>query len=135
MTHLVLPLPIAVNKWPSHPFARHRVKRKYQREAWFAACAQHRPLRTPPSKVRVSATLYVWNLRDEEGAVGSLKWALDALRQEQQGSEEWRYGVADQCGYFVDDNPAHLTLGTVEQVIDRKNMRLELTVETIEEAA
>ena len=41
----------------------------------------------------------------------------------------WRHGIADKCGYFVDDDSERLTL-TVEQVRvkHRAEERLELTI-------
>ena len=112
--------------------AEHREKREYQRDAWLAAILQEKPPRSPPERVRVQATLYVHNLRDDDNAAGGLKWALDALRQKQSGDLRWREGIADLCGYFIDDDPGHLVLAKPKQVIDRLRPRLDLVVEAVE---
>lgn len=133
---LVLPVPPSPNKWKSNPFAQQAQKDEYRELAWVRALKQHRPLRDPPARVRVHATLYLCKLRDEDNATGSLKWALDALRSEQRGHVRWRQGIADKCGYFVDDDPSRLTL-TVEQVRVKKRAdeRLELDIEAATQEA
>lgn len=57
----------------------------------------------------------VYRQRDQDNLIASLKWVLDALKQRQDGKVGWRLGICDTMGYFVDDDPAHLTLGDVWQ--------------------
>lgn len=129
MIRLILPLPPSPNDTPSHHMEEHRAKRRYQGRAWLAAVkSQHRPLRDPPARVLVTAHLALENLRDDDNRNGSLKWALDALRQKQRGKLNWRQGLFDKCGYFIDDDPGHLTVGEVTQAIDRDDPRLELSI-------
>ena len=126
---LVLPLPISPNAAPTNGLHRHGHKRRYQKTVWVAAVMQHKPSIDPPVAVVVSAEFFVHSLRDEDNLKASLKDLLDALRQKQTGNIDWRQGLYDQCGYFIDDNPAHMTLGSVTQQVDRKNKRVEVTIE------
>lgn len=130
--NFVLPLPISPNRREKHPIKQQVQKDEYRKAAWEAALRQHKPSRDPPAKVVVKATLYLAKLlRDDDNANGSVKWVLDALRQKQQGAMRWRQGIADLCGYFIDDDPSHLTLaGKVQQVkvAHRKEERCELEI-------
>ena len=125
---LVLPLPPSPNRRAGNFYVAHSAKRKYQLAVWAAAYQQVVPPLEPPERVRVSARFYVHAKRDPDNLTASLKYVLDALRQ-QQSSRAWRQGLGAWRGYFVDDDPAHLELGDVEQAVDRKNKRLELTIE------
>ena len=128
---LFLPLPPSPNKRASHPMKAHREKREYQRRVWFAAVQQAKPSRiNMPGKVQVTAVFYVKRLRDEDNLTASLKWTLDALKWNQP-SHAWKDGVADEKAYFFDDDPDHLTLGSVTQHTDRKAPRVELTIAEI----
>lgn len=68
-------------------------------------------------KMRLGATFYVWNLMDRGNAVARLKWVEDALVN---------------FGLLVDDNEEWLDLQMPTQVIDRKNTRVEITLEPID---
>lgn len=125
---LVLPVPPSPNKWATHRMVQHRQKRRYQAQCWAAAIQQQRPPRDPPARVRLDATFYIRNRRDEDGLKGSLKWALDALRQQQMGSLRWRQGLYDECGYFVDDNPRVCEVAEPVQHIDRKEPHMLLRI-------
>lgn len=125
---LVLPLPDSVNRWPKNEFAMHHVKRRYQHTVWAKAYNQTMPPMDPPRRAIMRASFYLRNLRDEDNLKGSLKWVCDALKQSQQ-STKWRKGLGEARGYFVDDNPACLTIAEPEQTIDRKNPRLVITIE------
>lgn len=130
LTLPVPPSPNAVNT--RNHMARHTSKRKYQKRAWSVAIRQQKPWRDPPEHVTVHAHFRVHNLRDGDNLKASLKWTLDALRQAQTG-KDWRNGVYSKCGYLVDDNPTHMTLGRVTQEIDRKNKGVTLTIEYVDE--
>ena len=131
---LDLPLPPSPNAVATHnPLHLHGSKRKYQKKCWAVAIAQAKPPRDPALAVRVDAHFRVHNIRDEaDNLPASLKWVLDSLRQKQQGKLNWRQGIYDKCGYFIDDNPRHLIKGDVTQVIDRKNKGLTLVLTVIE---
>lgn len=132
---LVLPLPPSPNRSRGR-WALYRAKRAYQRECWLAACGQELPPHTPPAHVRVKAArYYAKHPQDDDNAVASLKWPLDALKQLQRGKLDWRQGVCPTRGFFVDDDPGHLTLLGVEQVKVNRivDERLELII--IKEAA
>lgn len=137
--HLVLPVPPSVNDWPSHPMELHREKSSYMRDVWVEALQQTPPMADPPERAVLFARFYVWNLRDEDNLKGSLKWLVDALKQEQTGKMRWRDGIAETKGYFVDDSPRHLTILEPVQQIDRESQRVEVTlrwrVRETEEAA
>lgn len=125
---LTLPIPPSPNRVSTrNHMARHHSKRKYQKRAWSVAVNQVKPFRDPPEHVTVHAHFRVHNLRDYDNLDASLKWALDALRQKQTG-KDWRRGLYSQCGYMIDDDPAHMTKGQVTQEIDRKNKGLTLTI-------
>ena len=130
---LELPVPPSPNtvNTRSH-MARHRSKRKYQKAAWIAAIKQSEPFTDPPTHVVMHAHFRLHNLRDDDNLQASLKWLVDALRQAQTG-KDWRAGVYSRRGYFVDDNPAHMTLGTVTQEIQRKNKGVTVTIEYADE--
>jgi hypothetical protein len=108
----------------------HRQQREYQWRCWVAALEQARPPAEPPERVRIRATLFVKQLRDEDNADASRKWVLDALRQK-QGSRTWRQGLYEDRGYFVDDDPAHCSVEKVVQEIDRVRPRLEIEIEEL----
>lgn len=80
---------------------------------YYIAISQVRPPKPPPERVKVRAHLRLWNLRDDDNLTASIKWALDALKGE----------------YFVDDDPAHLTIESVTQEIDRGNRGLTIEIE------
>ncbi len=81
----------------------------------------------------MTAILRVRNIRDEDKVGDSLEWVLDALKV-QRSEQAFRFTgsgipVYVRRGYFVDDDPKHLTLLPVEQIIDRKNTGLTLRIE------
>ena len=130
---LFLPLPPSPNRTPTgHWAVRHRAKRDYQLECWVAAYDRAIPPSGEdiPRKVEVSAVFYVKRKRDEDNLTASLKWTLDALKWNQP-SHAWKRGIGDQRAYFFDDDPDHLTLGSVTQHTDRKAPRVELTIAEI----
>lgn len=134
---LLLPVPPSPNARPRHPQASHRAKNQYRRTCWMEAIQQHRPDRQPPPLVVVFATYYTIQRWDADNLVGGLKWVLDGLKQKQHGDIAWRQGVADLCGYFVDDDPGHLRLGRVgqERVEHRTDERLEVQIVAVAEEA
>lgn len=125
---LLLPLPPSRNvvEGLRHPLHAHTAKRRYQKKCWAAAVSQQKPDRDPPEHVTIRAHFRVHNLRDDDGL--DLKWVLDTLRQAQTGNLRWRKGLYDECGYFIDDDPAHLTLLKSTQAVDRKNKSLTLEI-------
>ena len=125
---MILPVPLSPNRWKSNPFARQAQKDEHRKAVWTAALAQGRPTRDPPQRVHVRAVFYLCKLRDEENLV--TKWTTDALTQRQAGAMRWRQGIADKCGYMIDDDPAHFTMDkpTQVKVRTRKEERLELTI-------
>lgn len=126
---LDLPLPPSPNKiLNSHHMKIARRKNAYRKEAWVAAVMQSLPVRDPPDRVKIHATIYYSrNPRDPDNAVASLKWALDTLRQKQVGSIDWKQGIANEKAYFIDDSPAHMEL-EVEQVKILHDKDQKLTV-------
>jgi hypothetical protein len=128
---LTLPIPPSPNRWKKHPMAQHVQKNEYRAACWLAAVQQHKPVRDPPERVRISATFYLARLiRDEDNATACLKWAIDCLKQEQTGEMRWRQGIADACGYLTEDDPAHMVLDKPVQVRvkHRSEERLELVI-------
>lgn len=134
---LELPLPISANEKKSLLWKNRRAyggaKRKFKRAVWQTAVFQSVPPETPPEHVYVTALLRLHNLRDEDKIGDSLEWVIDALKV-QQTESACRFTssgipVYVKRGYFVDDDPRHLTLRPIEQVIDRKNKGLTLRIE------
>lgn len=128
---LTLPLPPSPNAWARHPMVLHREKKAYQREAWAAAVQQALPkvAEELPARSEVFATLRLTHLRDEDNASASVKWALDALRQHQTGDLDWRGGIAWNKGYFIDDDPARLSVAKPVQERVRKKADVALVLE------
>lgn len=72
------------------------------------------PKRALP-KARITATLYVHQRMDADNLFARLKWPLDCLVR---------------CGWLEDDGPDHLEWAAMPtQVVDRKNPRVEITLE------
>lgn len=131
---LTLPVPPSPNKWASHPQVRHREKRRYQRAAWIAAVQQSRPQSNPPAVVHVTAMLGLMKLRDEDNSYASAKWALDALRQNQKGDLGWRERISETWGYFIDDDPGHMSLTLQQTKVAKKGeefLRLSIYDESL----
>lgn len=115
MTKLVLPLPdnLANSRM-------HWRKKGSTKELYFLQCTAadnpKRP-RTPPAKVRITATVYTWNPMDADNLMARMKWPLDWMKKR---------------GWITDDGPKHLEwAGIPAQAIDRKNMRIEITLEAL----
>jgi hypothetical protein len=117
---LVLPLPPRLTNSAKgrsrHWRALHREKRAY----WEAVDLRRMLKRIPPppaepmEQAEVSATLYLWSPMDDDGALARMKWILDWLVRR---------------GYLVDDSRKHLRWTALpEQVIDRKEPRVEVTL-------
>ena len=68
----------------------------------------------PVSPARIKATLYVWSMMDQDNLLARRKWPVDWLVK---------------SGYLEGDDPKRLRWdGIPEQVVDRKNMRLEIEI-------
>ena len=98
----------------------HWRKKNRERSAYMDRCSTRlflRMLPVPPSAplspVTISATLYLWALMDDDNALARIKWAADWCRSR---------------GYIVDDKRPHARFTIPEQVIDRANQRLVLTL-------
>jgi hypothetical protein len=73
-----------------------------------------RPPDAPLRRVEVRATLYVHQLMDEGNALNRLKWLEDWLVTR---------------GYIMDDDRESLRWAAIpDQIVDRKNPRVELTI-------
>ena len=114
---LTLPLPPNRANAREHWRVTHRKKKQYYKEAEMALVLQlGHPvsgITCVPFAVTVSATttLYVWNKMDRDNLVARLKWLIDCLV---------RYGL------LIDDSEEWLDLQMPKQVVDRKNMRVEI---------
>lgn len=133
---LELPEPRNRSNERVHWAKRQRLDRRYKREVWEAAIQQAMPLADPPEKVRATAHVRVYNLRDEDNLRASLKPVWDALKQRQPVSDSlaWRYVDGMRAswiarGFFVDDDPEHLEIGKVTQEVDRKNRGVTAVLE------
>ena len=71
-------------------------------------------LREPMPHARISATLYVWNKLDKDNLMARMKWPVDWLVSR---------------GFIPDDSEKYLDWAMPKQVIDRKNQRVEITLD------
>lgn len=118
MMRLTLPLPPnSLNLRRSWRVAQKEKKAYWERLKMWAACGRiAKPPRTPFDPAEVSAIVYGWNIQDVDNLMGRLKPLMDWLKA-------W--------GYIQDDSPRHLKWrGIPEQVIDRKNPRIVVDLET-----
>jgi hypothetical protein len=117
---LVLPLPPNLGNARLHWRAKNRKKQDYHR--FLDALASDRrfpsPHGEPPDRVRIAASLYVWNYCDPDNAMARLKWPLDWLVRN---------------GYAADDNRASVEwAGIPWQAIDRKWQRVVVAITAAE---
>lgn len=108
---MTLPLPPNVANARMHWAVKHRKQSDYRLRC--TAAHMERPA-VPIAPARLTARFFLHNRMDEDNLTARLKWAQDWLVDRQ---------------IILDDHLDALTLGSVTQAIDRKNMRLELTVE------
>lgn len=123
---LVLPLPGNFGNARGHWAAQYRAKLGYQRKVLAVA---GKPPKKPWAKVTIKATFYVWAKMDPDNAQARLKHVLDALKAVRRipvGPRRWKMMMGS--GWFLDDHPGCLLGLEVEQVVDRKNQRLEVTI-------
>jgi hypothetical protein len=114
---LVLPLPLNLANSRMHWRVKQREKRDYweKLDLLFYAKQLPPPPRKAPLKARIHATLYLHSPMDDGNAMNRMKWIEDWLKA-------W--------GYITDDSKKHLEwMGFPEQVIDRKNPRVEVELE------
>jgi hypothetical protein len=100
----------------------HWTTEKILRDEFYLACdvmcRGQRKNRKRWDRVTIKATLYVWQLSDQDNLVARLKWPLDYLVIRR---------------YILDDSPKVLEwVGMPEQEIDRKNQRVEIEINPIE---
>ena len=112
---LELPLPPNLANGRMHWRAKHRKRGLYHLACDLAMMARTipQPPASPLSPVTISSTLYVWSFNDDDNATARLKWAADWCKTR---------------GYIVDDRRPHARFTIPEQVIDRSNQRLVLTL-------
>ena len=118
----VLPIKLVLPMPPNRANARKhwRVVLKEKKAYWerldLLYCARELPKapKSPPERTRLKTQMYVFSIMDHDNAVARLKLALDWLVR---------------AGYIADDSPKHLDLEMPEQVVDRKNPRLEIELE------
>lgn len=113
---LTLPLPPNRANAREHWRTTHRKKTAYYERADLAIEVQvPRSFRWVQERRTLTTTLYVWAKMDKGNAVARLKWLEDSLVRN---------------GLLVDDSEEWLDLRLPKQVIDRKNMRVELALVT-----
>jgi len=99
----------------------HRKRLEYYDRAALAVVAQKAltPLNKVPlaKRMTLTATLYVWAKSDPDNAASRMKWVIDSLVR---------------TGLLVDDNEEWLDLKMPKQVVDRKNMRVEIQLKEAE---
>jgi hypothetical protein len=118
---LTLPLPPNIANQRKHWRAKQRQKTEYWEDLsirYHMREIPRPPWPQPPARARIAVKLYVWNWMDQDNAMARLKWILDWL-------QAW--------DYIADDAPHALEwAGMPDQEIDRKDPRVEVTVEELE---
>lgn len=109
---VVITLPLPPNRGNARWHWRKEARLKNDYKLRCTAMHHERPAE-PLDCVTITPKLYVWNLRDDDNATASLKWAIDWLVDRQ---------------IILDDHPSVVRLERCEQVVDRKNQRLELEI-------
>ena len=110
-----LPLPPNMGNMRLHWRQRNRKKKDYWLRCDIAMRLKWPSRGQPWERATISAHFYVWNLMDDDNAMSRVKFPVDWLVNQ---------------GYIVDDSRKVLTwTGLPEQTIDRKNQRLEITLE------
>lgn len=112
---LELPLPPNMANGRGHWRAKNRERRAYLEECTNRYVCRLLPLapNEPLHPVTISATLYLWAHMDDDNALARIKHAADFCKH---------------VGYIVDDKRPHCRFTIPEQVIDRANQRLVLTL-------
>lgn len=112
---LELPLPVNLANARMHWRVKDRERKAYRATLDLLLAAKRLP--SPPvaplSPIVIRPALYVWSQMDDDNALARVKWAADWLKTH---------------GYIVDDKRPHCRFTIPEQVIDRKNQRLVLTL-------
>jgi hypothetical protein len=121
-----LPLPPRRNELEAmHPIHKGKRKNAYRARVWVAAIQQHKPSLEPPEHVHLKTMFHVKRAGDEDGY--DLKWLLDTFGQKQKTG--WRQGIADLKGFYIDDDPAHLTWDRPLHVVDPDNVGVDIIME------
>ncbi len=134
---VTLPLPPNLLNTSKHWRARAREKNAYYEAANLALTAQLKgKLEGWPGRVHAEITFYLWNKMDKDNRTARLKYVWDSLV---------RYGAWDltpaerkfvtRGRLLIDDSDEFLDHGIPEQVVDRKNQRVVLTLTATREAA
>ena len=117
---LVLDVPENVaNASRRHWSVLHRAKKAYYAaQDGRALVGLIPPPPSPPmASVRVLAHFRLWNEMDDDNLKARMKWPQDYLKTR---------------GYIANDNPKVVRELVVTQEIDRKNQRLEITIEEVD---
>jgi Holliday junction resolvase RusA-like endonuclease len=112
---ITLPLPPNLGNGRLHWRTKQAKRRAYQTNALILMAMESKIPAKPLPKARVTATLYVHQRMDADNLFARLKWPLDCLVR---------------SGWLEDDGPDHLEWAAMPtQVVDRKNPRIEITLE------
>ena len=115
--HFVVPLPLNIANARLHWRSRLKKKKQLWADLDLLQMARKIPAapRKPWDKTNITVHFYLWNSSDVSNLMARMKFV-----------EDWLVN----SGYIVDDSPKHLTYtGLPGQSIDRKNQRLEVTLE------
>jgi hypothetical protein len=112
---LTLPMPPNMANGRGHWRKKHKAQQAYRSACVARLYGGTLPALpdVPPTPVTITSTLYLWATMDDDNALARIKHAADFLK--------W-------AGYIVDDRRQHCRFTIPEQVIDRKNQRLVLTI-------
>ena len=112
-------LPENLSNARMHWKAKYRAKKRYYaaQDARQSFGLIEPPPTEPLASVRVLAHLRLYNAADPDGCAARLKWPMDWLVTR---------------GYLEDDGPAIVKELRVTQEIDRRNQRLEITLEPLD---
>ena len=114
---LIFPMPPNLANSRMHWRTKHNAKKSlwaYMDVRQIFDIGFPKPPREPMAKATISSVMYLGGAMDDDNAMNRHKWLLDWLKSR---------------GYIMDDRKKCLTwAGLPEQVIDRKNQRIEITL-------
>ena len=117
MSPLTFELPMPPNQANArmHWRTKSKAKQAYRQTLTLLMYAKRipPPPASPLTGVTLDSTLHVWSTMDDDNALARIKWAADFLVQ---------------AGYLVDDKRPHCRFSIPEQLIDRANQRLVITL-------
>ncbi len=113
---MTLPLPPNMSNSRRHWRVTLREKKAYWAKLDLLLAVKYLPRPTMLCPAEFLSTLFVWQEMDDDGAMSRIKWIPDWLAAN---------------GYIEGDHRSQLRIRVPEQVIDRKNQRVEVVIRAL----